>query len=114
MAHAEVDSPHNLRLGETRSGAPAVVFDFAFDDDVNDAVKRLPGRLFDWERRIWGEPVDQPAARAGGPIPQKNPWPAESPDIAALPATDAGWAGAGHPVEVRRRALLSDATLNKV
>ena len=112
MAHAEVDSAYHLRLGETRSGAPAIVFDFPFDDDVNDAVKRLPGRLFDWERRIWVVPMDQPVARAVSAILQKARWLTVSPDIAEwLDAVD-GWEGEVTVDEVRGRPFFAIATLH--
>jgi SWI/SNF-related matrix-associated actin-dependent regulator of chromatin subfamily A-like protein 1 len=37
---------------------PELVFAFPFDDDLNAAVKRLPGRWFDWRRRHWRVPAD--------------------------------------------------------
>ena len=32
---------------------PELVFDFPFDEELNEAVKRLPGRWFDWRRKHW-------------------------------------------------------------
>ncbi|MGI8873747.1 MAG: hypothetical protein ACR2KP_05375, partial [Egibacteraceae bacterium] len=35
-----------------------LVFAFPIDDELNAAVKRLPGRWFDWRRRHWRVPAD--------------------------------------------------------
>jgi SWI/SNF-related matrix-associated actin-dependent regulator 1 of chromatin subfamily A len=43
---------------------PELVFDFPFDEDLNEAVKRLPRRWFDWRRRHWRVPADPRLARA--------------------------------------------------
>jgi SWI/SNF-related matrix-associated actin-dependent regulator of chromatin subfamily A-like protein 1 len=37
-------------------GAPELVFDFPLDERLNDAVKDLPGRWFDWRRKHWRVP----------------------------------------------------------
>jgi superfamily II DNA or RNA helicase len=37
---------------------PELVFDFPFDDELNEAVKRLPRRWFDWRRKHWRVPAD--------------------------------------------------------
>jgi SWI/SNF-related matrix-associated actin-dependent regulator 1 of chromatin subfamily A len=42
-----------VRMGEDRRGRPALVFSFPFDELLNSAVKRLPGRWFNWETREW-------------------------------------------------------------
>ena len=30
---------------------PELVFDFRFHEDLNEAIKELPGRWFDWRRK---------------------------------------------------------------
>ncbi|MDX6661272.1 MAG: hypothetical protein QOJ55_2094, partial [Solirubrobacteraceae bacterium] len=42
-----------VRMGEDRRGRQALVFSFPFDELLNSAVKRLPGRGFTWETREW-------------------------------------------------------------
>jgi hypothetical protein len=42
-----------VRMGEDRRGRRALVFSFPFDELLNSAVKRLPGRWFNWETREW-------------------------------------------------------------
>src|SRR4051812_43038309 len=43
----------HVRMGEDRRGRQALVFSFPFDELLNNAVKRLPGRWFNWETREW-------------------------------------------------------------
>jgi SWI/SNF-related matrix-associated actin-dependent regulator of chromatin subfamily A-like protein 1 len=37
---------------------PELVFDFPFHEELNDEVKRLPKRWFDWRRKHWRVPAD--------------------------------------------------------
>ncbi len=41
-----------------------LVFAFPFDEELNDAVKQLPRRWFDWRRKHWRVPADPRAAKA--------------------------------------------------
>jgi SWI/SNF-related matrix-associated actin-dependent regulator of chromatin subfamily A-like protein 1 len=41
-----------------------LVFDFPFDPELNEAVKRLPRRWFDWRRKQWRVPADPRAAKS--------------------------------------------------
>ncbi len=43
---------------------PEIVFDFPFDEELNEAVKRLPGRWFDWRRKQWRVPADPRVAKS--------------------------------------------------
>jgi SWI/SNF-related matrix-associated actin-dependent regulator of chromatin subfamily A-like protein 1 len=49
----EEERDAHVRMGEDRRGRPALVFSFPFDELLNSAVKRLPGRWFNWETREW-------------------------------------------------------------
>ncbi len=40
-----------------------LVFDFPFDEELNEAVKELPGRWFDWRRKQWRVPAETAAAK---------------------------------------------------
>jgi len=42
---------------------PELVFAFPIDEELNEAVKRLPGRWFDWRRKHWRVPADPNAAK---------------------------------------------------
>jgi SWI/SNF-related matrix-associated actin-dependent regulator of chromatin subfamily A-like protein 1 len=46
-----------LRDEDPREGRE-LVFDVSFDEDFNEAVKRLPRRWFDWRRKHWRVPAD--------------------------------------------------------
>jgi hypothetical protein len=112
LAQADYNPAHNLRIGETRSGAPAVLFDFPFDDDLNDAVKGLPGRLFDWERRVWVVPIDQPLARQVNEILGRHRNLTVDPEIAEwLEAID-GWEGEVTVDEVGGAPYFAVSTLH--
>ena len=43
---------------------PELVFEFPFDEELNEAVKQLPRRWFDWRRKHWRVPADRRAAKA--------------------------------------------------
>ena len=40
-----------------------VVFSFPVDDEINEAVRQLPGRWFDWRRKNWRVPADPRLAK---------------------------------------------------
>jgi SWI/SNF-related matrix-associated actin-dependent regulator 1 of chromatin subfamily A len=43
---------------------PELVFDFRFHEDLNEAVKELPRRWFDWRRKHWRVPAHPRVAKA--------------------------------------------------
>jgi SWI/SNF-related matrix-associated actin-dependent regulator 1 of chromatin subfamily A len=43
---------------------PELVFEFPVDAELNEAVKRLPGRWFNWRYRHWRVPADPRIAKA--------------------------------------------------
>jgi len=51
-----------LRTDDPRE--PELVFSFPIDAELNAAVKRLPRRWFDWQRKHWRVPADPLAAKA--------------------------------------------------
>jgi SWI/SNF-related matrix-associated actin-dependent regulator of chromatin subfamily A-like protein 1 len=53
-----VDPGPNVVLRSDASGEPIVVLGFPYDVHVVDAVRRIPGRRFDWDRREWFAPAD--------------------------------------------------------
>jgi hypothetical protein len=54
------ESPQSRRvwLQTDDRGAQELVFAFPIDAELNDAVKTLPGRWFDWRRKHWRVPAD--------------------------------------------------------
>jgi SWI/SNF-related matrix-associated actin-dependent regulator 1 of chromatin subfamily A len=80
---------------------PELVFDFPFDEELNDAVKRLPGRWFDWRRKHWRVPADP---RLGKSVERVL---ARFPDLVADPAV-LGWLSDSE----RWRALVTVVSRN--
>ena len=48
----------NVELRRDRDGLPVVVLNFPYDPHVVAAVRRIPGRRFDWDTREWWAPLD--------------------------------------------------------
>ena len=48
----------NVQLREDAEGNRAVVLAFPYDGHLVAAVRTLPGRRFDWDRREWIAPAD--------------------------------------------------------
>ncbi|HWD86465.1 MAG TPA: hypothetical protein VG321_11975, partial [Solirubrobacteraceae bacterium] len=48
----------NVQLREDAEGNRAVVLAFPYDGQLVAAVRTLPGRSFDWDRREWSAPAD--------------------------------------------------------
>ncbi|HEU0019176.1 MAG TPA: DEAD/DEAH box helicase [Thermoleophilaceae bacterium] len=69
-------------LAEERSKRE-LVFDFPFDEDLNEAVKELPGRWFDWRRKHWRVPADTGSAKAVGDLLAQFPELVVEPDVVA-------------------------------
>ena len=53
-----VDPGPNVVLRESGAGERVVVLGFPYDAHVVEAVRRIPGRRFDWDRREWFAPAD--------------------------------------------------------
>ena len=41
-----------------------MVFDFPFERALNEAIREVPGRWFDWRRKNWRVPAEPRAAKA--------------------------------------------------
>jgi superfamily II DNA or RNA helicase len=58
-----------------------LVFDFAFDEDLNEAVKLLPKRWFDWRRKHWRVPADPRVGKLVGDLLGRFPHLDPSPEV---------------------------------
>src|SRR2546421_6455651 len=79
-------------LGTDQRGERALVFRFPFDELLNAAVKRLPGRRFDWERREWIVPARPEFAEELAELLAVFPRVEVAPEVSAW-LSDAGWRG---------------------
>jgi SWI/SNF-related matrix-associated actin-dependent regulator 1 of chromatin subfamily A len=80
------------RLGVDRRGGPALILRFAYDELLNSAVKRLPGRRFDWEAREWIVPARAEYAEEFAELLAVFPRIEASPELQRW-LSDAGWRG---------------------
>ena len=58
-----------------------LVFAFPLDEELNAAVKRLPGRWFDWRRKHWRVPADPRSGPAVAELLLTFPQLSASPDV---------------------------------
>ncbi|MFL5883784.1 MAG: DEAD/DEAH box helicase [Thermoleophilaceae bacterium] len=84
-------APH-VRFGVDRRGERALIFRFEFDELLNAAVKRLPGRRFDWETREWIVPARPEFAEEFAELLVVFPRIQVEPEVAAW-LSDVGWHG---------------------
>src|SRR5919109_1297455 len=68
---------------------PELVFDFPFNAELNEAVKRLPRRWFDWRRKNWRVPADPRIGRAVEEVLGRFPELIPAPEVLAW-LTDSG------------------------
>jgi SWI/SNF-related matrix-associated actin-dependent regulator 1 of chromatin subfamily A len=71
-----------LRDEDPREGRE-LVFDFPFDEDLNEAVKRLPKRWFDWRRKHWRVPADPRLSKLVGELLARFPDLEATPEVLA-------------------------------
>ena len=82
---------------------PEIVFDFPFDEELNEAVRELPGRWFNWRLKHWRVPADPRLGKLVGGVLERFPALEAVPRGARLAERLGPLAGArvrGHP---RRR-----------
>jgi SWI/SNF-related matrix-associated actin-dependent regulator of chromatin subfamily A-like protein 1 len=70
---------------------PELVFDFRFNEDLNDAVKELPGRWFDWRRKHWRVPARARVAKSVEELLARFPDLVPSPDVLAWLSDSDRW-----------------------
>ncbi|MET0615363.1 MAG: SNF2-related protein, partial [Thermoleophilaceae bacterium] len=70
---------------------PELVFDFAFNEDLNEAVKELPRRWFDWRRKHWRVPAHPKLAKPVEELLAQFPDLVPSPDVLAWLSDSDRW-----------------------
>ena len=88
---AEQEADASVRLGTDRRGRLSMVFSFPFDEVLNLAVRRLPGRRFDWETREWTVPCMEHTAEEVADVLACFPKLAIAPAVQDWLASAEGW-----------------------
>ena len=70
---------------------PEIVFDFPFHEDLNEAVKELPRRWFDWRRKHWRVPAHPRVAKAVEALLAQFPDLVPSPEVLAWLSDSDRW-----------------------
>jgi SNF2 family DNA or RNA helicase len=90
----EADPVHHVELRRDHHGHESVVFSFPYVREVVDAVRGIPGRRFDWDRKEWWAlQADGTAPYVKGVI-ERHAWLEVHPDVHAwLAEAVTGWVG---------------------
>jgi SWI/SNF-related matrix-associated actin-dependent regulator of chromatin subfamily A-like protein 1 len=70
---------------------PELVFDFPYDERLNEAVRELPRRWFDWRRKVWRVPADPRAAKQVEAVLARFPELEPAPDVLAWMSDSERW-----------------------
>jgi SWI/SNF-related matrix-associated actin-dependent regulator of chromatin subfamily A-like protein 1 len=70
---------------------PELVFDFPFDEELNDAVKALPRRWFNWRHKHWRVPADPRLAKAIERLLARFPELTPAPEVLAWLSDSDRW-----------------------
>jgi SWI/SNF-related matrix-associated actin-dependent regulator of chromatin subfamily A-like protein 1 len=74
---------------------PELVFDFPFHEDLNEAVKELPRRWFDWRRKHWRVPAHPRLAKPVEALLARFPDLVPSPEVLAWLSDSDRWRAVG-------------------
>ena len=89
-----------------------IVFDFPRDDELNEAVKQLPGRWFDWRRKHWRVPADPRLGKAVEGLLGRFPQLVPSPDLLAFLRDSDRWRALVSVVSYEGRGAFVIRTLH--
>src|SRR4051794_22736677 len=82
-----VEDRINVELRSSADGQQIVVLGFPYDPHIVDAVRRIPGRRFDWDAREWFAPAEDWVGVHVADVL------ARFPDLTTTPEVDAWLAG---------------------
>src|ERR1700754_2872310 len=90
----EADPVNNVELRRGPNGQELVVFAFPYRADIVDAVRSIPGRRFDWEKKEWWAPRADATAPYVKGVLERHPTLSVAPDGGAwLPRAVQGRGG---------------------
>ena len=84
-------SPGRSGCSRTIRASPRSSSTFAFNEDLNEAVKELPGRWFDWRRKHWRVPARPRVAKSVEELLAQFPDLVPSPDVLAWLSDSDRW-----------------------
>jgi SWI/SNF-related matrix-associated actin-dependent regulator of chromatin subfamily A-like protein 1 len=70
---------------------PEIVFEFPFDEELNEAVKEIPRRWFDWRRKHWRVPAHPRLAKPVETLLARFPDLSPSPEVIAWLSDSDRW-----------------------
>jgi SWI/SNF-related matrix-associated actin-dependent regulator of chromatin subfamily A-like protein 1 len=70
---------------------PEIVFDFPFDEELNEAVRELPGRWFNWRLKHWRVPADPRLGKLVGGVLERFPALEVAPEVHAWLSDSDRW-----------------------
>jgi superfamily II DNA or RNA helicase len=91
LSHEPAPASGRVWLLEDNPREPELVFDFPFHEDLNEAVKELPRRWFDWRRKHWRVPAHPRAAKAVEVVLAQFPDLVPSPEVLAWLSDSDRW-----------------------
>src|SRR5919202_802923 len=92
-------------------GRDWLAFAYPFDEALNEEIKRLPGRRFDWDDRRWLVPADRRLGSVVLELLARNRWLAVADEVRAWIETFSGWSAVATATEGPDGPVFAVATL---
>ena len=84
-------APGQVSLHADDRRGPEIVFAFPFDEELNEAVKRLPGRWFNWRYKHWRVPANPRVAKPVESLLARFPELVPAPEVLAWLSDSDRW-----------------------
>jgi superfamily II DNA or RNA helicase len=88
---AAAPGPGRVSMLEGGRARLELLFDFPFDEGFNEAVRELPGRWFDWRRKVWRVPADARIVKEVGVLLGRFPALEVEPEVRAWLSESRRW-----------------------
>jgi hypothetical protein len=104
------DGDENVTLTHDR-GKQWLAFSFGFDERLNDRIKRMPGRRFDWDERRWLVPADRKLGAVLLELFSEYSWLVISDEVRGWVESFSGWSGVATVTETADGPAFSVASI---
>jgi SWI/SNF-related matrix-associated actin-dependent regulator of chromatin subfamily A-like protein 1 len=84
-------APGRVWLFDENPREREIVFEFPYDEELNEVVRQLPGRWFNWRSKHWRVPADPRLARAVEAVLARFPELDASPEVVAWLSDSDRW-----------------------